>query len=156
MQTIDDVARLIFNNFPQESLRDAAYNVSLGKSAACVDASWRVIDYDVFMDAVRGHMNAARKSVVLDTFYRMDFDNDGYLKIHEIQALFNAQKHPVVVSDGLYTAEKLLRWFLSVWDCDNSTKQHGLVPLCEFFDYYNGLSATIDDDDVFISIVRTS
>lgn len=113
-----------------------------------------MIDYDAVMDVVRGQMNSKRKAAVLSAFYKMDFDNDGFLKIHEIQALFNAQAHPVVVHDGLYSPEKLLRWFLSLWD--GSNEQLGLVPLTEFLDYYNGLSAVIDDDDIFVNIIKTT
>lgn len=126
---------------------------SFCSSVAAVPATGG-IDYDVFMDFVRGHMNAARKKAVWNVFVKLDFDNDGLLAIHDIQARFNAQEHPVVVRDGFFSAEGLLKGFLVLWDENN--KQYGMVSYCEFLDYYNGLSAVIDDDDVFLSIVKTT
>lgn len=112
------------------------------------------VDYDVFMDFVRGHMSAERKKAVWNIFTQLDFDGDGFLAIHDIQARFNAQEHPVVVRDGFFTAEGLLRGFLALWD--ENTKQYGMVSYAEFLDYYNGLSAVIEDDGVFFSILKTT
>lgn len=114
------------------------------------------VDYDVFMDFIRGHMNNTRKKAVWHVFTSLDYDSDGLLCIKDIQASFNAQAHPVVVSDGFFSAEGLLRGFLTLWDENNATGMYGMVPYAEFLDYYNGLSAIIDDDAVFLSIVKTT
>lgn len=137
-EMIHRVADLLFSAFPQETL----------------ESGETVIDYDVFMDCVRGHMSSERKKAVWDVFRRLDFDNDGHLTILDIQARFNAQEHPVVVADSIFSADKLLKGFLVIWDENHS--QHGLVPYAEFLDFYNGLSAVIERDDVFFSILQTT
>ncbi|ESL11042.1 calcium-binding protein [Trypanosoma rangeli SC58] len=109
------------------------------------------IDYDLFMDYVRGPMNQKRKDAVWEIFRKLDFDGNGHLNILDIQARYNAQEHPVVAVEGLFSADKLLKGFLTIWD---ENKQYGLVPYAEFVDYYNGVSAVIADDDVFLDILR--
>ncbi|KPI90401.1 putative Calcium-binding protein [Leptomonas seymouri] len=145
-QTIDAVTDIIFEAFPKEE----AYQPEGPGRAAREEA----IDYDVFMDYIRGHMNSTRKKAVLDVFQQLDYNSDGSIAIQDIQAMFNAQEHPVVVSDGIFTADKLLRGFLAIWD--ENQRQFGLVPYTEFIDYYNGLSAIIEDDKVFLGILKTT
>ncbi|AYU80927.1 calcium-binding protein, putative [Leishmania donovani] len=146
LQTIEAVADTIFSAFPHE---EATHPVAPGEEA-CEER----IDYDVFMDYVRGHMNSIRKKAVLEVFQRLDYDSDGNITIKDIQATFNAQEHPVVVSDAIFTAEKLLKGFLAIWD--ENQRHFGLVPYTEFMDYYNGLSAVIEDDAVFVGILKTT
>lgn len=129
-----------------------------GIAAALFDAFPKetngMVDYDVFMDAVRGHMNEKRKRAVQEVFKRMDYNDDGHVMIKDIQALFNAHEHPVVVHDGLFTAEKLLSGFLTWWDEDHPAR--GVIPYSEWLDYYNGLSAVIEKDEVFLGIVQNT
>ncbi|EKF37907.1 calcium-binding protein, putative [Trypanosoma cruzi marinkellei] len=129
--TISNIARSIHEAFPQN---EQGY-----------------IDYDLFMDYVRGPMSQKRKDAVWEIFRKLDFDGDGYLNILDIQVRYNAQQHPVVAVERLFSADKLLKGFLTVWD---ENKQYGLVPYAEFLDYYNGVSAVIADDDVFFDILR--
>jgi hypothetical protein len=145
-QTIDAVADTIFNAFPKE---EASQPGAPGQAAR-----EKAIDYDVFMDYIRGHMNSTRKRAVLDVFQQLDYNGDGNVAIQDIQAMFNAQEHPVVVSDVIFTADKLLRGFLAIWD--ENQRHFGLVPYSEFVDYYNGLSAIIEEDKVFLGILKTT
>ncbi|KAG8348952.1 putative calcium-binding protein [Trypanosoma vivax] len=109
------------------------------------------IDYDLFMEYVRGPMNERRKNAVVDVFRRMDYDRDGNINILDIQAHYNVQQHPTVVVEGLFEADKMLKGFLTIWD---ENKRYGLVPFTEFIDYYNGVSAVIEDDEVFIDLLK--
>ncbi|KPA83142.1 putative calcium-binding protein [Leptomonas pyrrhocoris] len=145
-QTIDAVTDTIFDAFPKEEAFLPGAPGETGREEA--------IDYDMFMDYIRGHMNATRKKAVLDVFQQLDYNSDGNVAIQDIQAMFNAQAHPVVVSDAIFTADKLLRGFLAIWD--ENQRQFGLVPYTEFIDYYNGLSAIIEEDKVFLGILKTT
>lgn len=131
---VEDVARILFDGFPKE------HN-------GC-------IDYDMFMDVVRGHMNETRKKAVWDIFRQLDYDNDGKIAIKDLQASFNAHEHPVVVHDGLFEADKLLKGFLTWWD--ENQHMYGMIPYSEFLDYYNGLSAVIEKDEVFLGVVQNT
>ncbi|CCW61673.1 unnamed protein product [Phytomonas sp. EM1] len=139
-EDVRSIAEVIYNAFPHDELDER------GES--------RGVDYDVFMDYIRGTMNEVRKKAVWDVFCQLDFDRDGQIAILDIQARFNAQEHPVVVRDGFFTAEGLLKGFLALWD--QNQKEYGMVPYAEFLDYYNGLSAIIEDDAVFLSILQTT
>lgn len=132
--TVNDVATAIFNAFPKECNGN--------------------VDYDVFMDSIRGHMNERRKKAVWDVFQQLDFDNDGKVTIRDLQARFNAHEHPVVVHDGLFEADKLLKGFLTWWD--ENQDMYGIIPYSEWLDYYNGLSAVIEKDEVFLGIVQNT
>ncbi|EPY37264.1 calcium-binding protein [Strigomonas culicis] len=131
---VRDIAETIYTAFPEEPDRG--------------------IDYDTFINYIRGPMSAARKEKVIHVFRRLDYDQDGLLKILDLQALFNASEHPVVVADKIFAADKLLKGFVSIWD--ESKRGHGTIPLSEFLDYYNGLSAVIEDDEVFFGILTTT
>ncbi|ORC90943.1 calcium-binding protein [Trypanosoma theileri] len=109
------------------------------------------VDYDLFMDYIRGPMNQKRKDAVWNIFRKLDFDADGNINILDIQARYNAQEHPTVAVEKLFSADKLLKGFLTIWD---ENKKYGLVPYAEFIDYYNGVSAVIEDDDIFFDILR--
>lgn len=112
------------------------------------------IDYDMFMDFVRGHMNELRKKEVQKVFQALDYDKDGHLCIKDIQACFNAHEHPVVVHDGLFRADALCRGFLTWWDEGNT--MYGTIPYSEWLDYYNGLNAVIAEDRVFLGVLQNT
>ncbi|CCW68029.1 unnamed protein product [Phytomonas sp. Hart1] len=137
---IRSVAEAIYNAFPHDEVDN------FGESKG--------VDYDVFMDYIRGTMNEARKKAVWMVFCQLDFDQDGQIAILDIQARFNAHEHPMVVRDGLFTATSLLKGFLALWD--ENQKHWGMIPYSEFLDYYNGLSSIIEEDDVFFSILKTT
>ncbi|CAD2218205.1 calcium-binding protein [Angomonas deanei] len=73
-KSVEEVSTLLYDAFPEED----------GKG----------VDYDVFITAVRGEMNATRKDAVLHIFRSLDYDNDGLLKILDLQSTFNASEHP--------------------------------------------------------------
>ena len=111
------------------------------------------IDYDELLEIIRGPMSLRRQTIVRDVFRKLDLDGDGILKLRELAARFNAGKHPHVL-DGTFAADQLLKAFmLSTWD---NTNHSGVVSSAEFIDYYNGVSAAIDDDSTFESVVRGS
>nr|CCC90978.1 putative calcium-binding protein [Trypanosoma congolense IL3000] len=109
------------------------------------------IDYDYFMDYVRGPMSQKRKDAVYDVFRKMDYDKDGNLRIQDIQACYNTQEHPTCSVDHVFDSDKMLKGFLTIWD---ENKRYGLVPFAEFIDYYNGISAVLADDHVFFDVLR--
>ncbi|KEG11497.1 putative calcium-binding protein [Trypanosoma grayi] len=140
---------LSFNDTQQSSLRIS--HIAETIHAAFPQNEEGCIDYDFFMDYVRGPMSQRRKDAVWNIFRKLDFDGNGYLNILDIQARYNAQEHPVVMVERLFSADKLLKGFLTVWD---ENKQYGLIPYSEFVDYYNGVSAVIEEDDVFFDILK--
>lgn len=131
---VKELAAILYSAFPKESNGQ--------------------IDYDMFMDFVRGHMNELRKKEVQKVFQHLDYDKDGNLTIKDLQACFNAHEHPVVVHDGLFRADALCRGFLTWWDEGN--KMYGIIPYAEWLDYYNGLSAFVDNDAIFLGMLQNT
>ncbi|RHW72216.1 calcium-binding protein [Trypanosoma brucei equiperdum] len=130
-EDVNTVATCIYNAFPQNE-------------EEC-------IDYDFFMDYVRGPMSQERKDAVWNIFRRMDYDRDGNLNIIDIQACYNTQEHPTCSVDHLFQSDKMLKGFLTIWD---ENERCGLVPYAEFLDYYNGVSAVLEDDKVFFDVLN--
>lgn len=62
-----------------------------------VDSSG-AIDYDEFLRALRGPMNPNRKKIVLQAYKKLDRDGNGYVDINDIKGVYDASRHPDVIS----------------------------------------------------------
>ena len=112
------------------------------------------IDYDEFLREIMGPMNARRIALVRKAFAVIDQDKSGILDISDIRHRYNAKKHPDVMS-GKQTEEDILYEFLDTFEAAYSIK-HGdsksrdkSVNMEEWIEYYNNISASIDNDDYF-------
>ena len=107
------------------------------------------IDYDEFVRAIRGPMNEGRKRIVLQAYAKIDSDKNGYVDINDIRGIYNAQKHPDVIS-GKKTEDQILMEFLETFEIHHSTRNNGapdhIVTKEEFIEYYNNVSGSIDND----------
>jgi Ca2+-binding EF-hand superfamily protein len=54
------------------------------------------IDYEEFLRAVRGLMNAFRKGLVNKAFAKLDADGSGVIDITDVRRFYNAGNHPEV------------------------------------------------------------
>jgi len=74
--------------------------------------------------------------------------------LDDIKGLYNAKKHPDVIS-GKKTEDEVLTEFLETFDIHhaNLTGDHQLnspiITFDEFLEYYTNVSSSIDDDDYF-------
>ena len=57
-----------------------------------------LIEYDEFLRAIRGPMNANRKAIVMRAFNKMDADGSGMIDINDIRGVYKADKHPDVMA----------------------------------------------------------
>jgi len=111
------------------------------------------IDYNEFLRAVRGDMSASRKALVERAFHLIDKTGDGILAIEDIKGTYNAKNHPDVRM-GKKTEDEVLGEFLSTFETHHSITKGGAgldqrVDIDEFMEYYNNISASIDDDRYF-------
>jgi Ca2+-binding EF-hand superfamily protein len=100
-----------------------------------------------------GEMNDRRQALVLKAFKIIDKDGSGLLDIADIKSVYNAKKHPDVLS-GKQTEEDILLEFLDTFEAAFATKtggksRDGKVTLEEFMEYYQNISCSIDNDDYF-------
>ena len=111
-----------------------------------------LVEYNEFLRVLRGPMNPARKQIVGRAFVIMDKDGNGYIDINDIKGVYSAEKHPEVKS-GKKTEQQILQEFLETFELQHSLRSNGapdhIVTKEEFEEYYNNVSASIDDDQYF-------
>jgi Ca2+-binding EF-hand superfamily protein len=111
-----------------------------------------VIEFDEFVRAIRGPMNQGRKKIVAKAFNKLDADGSGWIDINDIRGVYVANKHPDVLA-GKKTEDQILQEFLETFETAHAMKNNDapnyVVTREEFDEYYNNISASIDDDAYF-------
>ncbi|EGR32164.1 hypothetical protein IMG5_094270 [Ichthyophthirius multifiliis] len=117
------------------------------------------IDFDKFLKAITGNMNTFRKNIVMSAFAKLDKTKSAVVDIDDILGAYNVSKHPEVLN-GRKNEEEILGDFLDTfekhhiqWFANNCKSTQ--VDIDEFVEYYNILSATIEDDKYFEAILRS-
>ena len=111
-----------------------------------------VLDLNEFLYGVRGAMNEARKPICLAAFARFDKDGSGSINKDDLKGTYSAAKHPKVIS-GQMTEEQVFEKFMNQFgDCDNDH----MISMSEWMDYYNCVSANIDNDQEFIQMMESA
>lgn len=112
-----------------------------------------LIDINDFLILVRGNLISKRDELLSFIFNKLDINSTGYISINDIEKKFISTNHPLV-SIGGYTEEETLKHFLKYFEINN--KLPSKISYLKFYSYYADLSATIDDDNYFISIVTSN
>ena len=90
----------------------------------------------------------------------MDKDGSGNLDINDIRQNFNAKQHPDVKA-GKKTEDAILGEFLDTFEDHfadmkgQEDSRDGNINMTEWLEYYNNVSASIDDDQYF-EVMMTS
>ena len=110
------------------------------------------ISYDEFLRSVIGEMNSFRKGIASKAFKLLDKNSDGIITVEDVKEMYSAAKHPDVIARKK-TEDDVLTEFLDTFELHYSmTKpeaKDSKVTLDEFMEYYNNVSASIDDDKYF-------
>lgn len=110
------------------------------------------VDYDEFIRILRGPMNPARKRLVAQAYAKLDKDGSGYIDINDIKGVYSAKTHPDVLA-GKKTEEQILLEFLETFETHHSLRNNNapdhVVTKEEFEEYYNNISASVDNDQYF-------
>ncbi len=109
------------------------------------------VDYDEFIRTVRGPMNESRKKLVEAAFTKLDKDGNGVLEVSDIKGTYSAKNHPDVKS-GRKSEDEVLGDFLETFEMHlnlGGGVRDRKITREEFFEYYNNVSASIDDDKYF-------
>jgi hypothetical protein len=96
-------------------------------------------------------MNQNRIKFVQMAFKKLDKDGSGVLEVTDLKDVYNAKNHPDVKS-GKKTEEEVLGEFLETFEMHFNIGggQHDQqITMEEFLEYYNNVSASIDDDRYF-------
>ena len=110
------------------------------------------LSYDEFLRGVRGDMNANRRQFVEIAFKKLDKTGNGIVDIQDLVNTYDVSFHPKYKS-GEMSKNDILNEFMSQWDtCVKDNK----ITLEEFVEYYNDVSASIDEDDYFELMMRNA
>src|SRR3569833_2815371 len=97
-------------------------------------------------------MNSFRKNIVMAAFKKIDRDGSGILDLNDIKGVYNARNHPEVKS-GKKTEDDILGEFLETFEQHHALSGKGIkdrsVTPEEFIEYYNNVSASVDNDQYF-------
>lgn len=123
-----------------------------------VDSS-QSIDFTEFVRAIRGEMSMGRKKIVMQAFNKLDKDGNGWIDITDVRGVYDAKKHPDVLS-GKKTEDQILQEFLETFETAHSMRNNDtpnyVVTKEEFVEYYNNISASIDDDQYFTMMIQNA
>lgn len=110
------------------------------------------LSYNDFLYGIRGEMNDFRKELCKRAFKIMDRDNSGFVDINDLRHRYNAKMHPDVIQ-GKKTEDEVLFEFLDTFDVHYLTShthdKDEKIDLNEWYEYYNNVSMSIDDDAYF-------
>ena len=110
-----------------------------------------VVDYDELLRNIRGPMNPFRTNLVDLAYKKLDRTGDGQVDIQDIKGVYNAKNHPDV-KDGKKTEDEVLGEFLETFEMHHNLKggmRDQIITTEEFHEYYNNVSASIDNDQYF-------
>ncbi|KAL7639452.1 UNVERIFIED_CONTAM: hypothetical protein RMT77_009953 [Armadillidium vulgare] len=111
------------------------------------------IDYNEFIRAIRPRMNENRKKLVEMAFDKLDSTDDGVVNMEDLKGVYSVSRNPHYMS-GELSEEDILKRFLR--NFEGETTVDGKITKDEFFDYYSGVSASIDKDGFFDLMMRNA
>ena len=126
-------------------------DATFAEVVAAFDRDGNGIGVTEFLVALRGTLNARRKQLVELAFQQLDKDRTGVVEFSELCRIYDASRHPEVLS-GAMTEAQVIKQFIASWDRDGD----GQITLDEFFEYYKDLSCSIDLDDYFELMIRNA
>jgi len=108
------------------------------------------VDYREMLGACCGSLSERRRAAILDVFRSLDPAGVGSVRLSELLGAFDARAHPAVRT-GQRSAQDVQQEFLGMFDVGPRGRH---VSYAEFELYYATMSAAIDDDRQFESVVQ--
>lgn len=112
-----------------------------------------LIEVRDFMNLVRGEIPANRQASIDTVFESLDVENVGSVPVEQLRNRFVGDNHPLV-SLGGYSSDFALDHMMKCFE--SNRRLPSKVNRAMFLDYYGDLSACVDDDEYFLSIVRSN
>lgn len=121
-----------------------------------------MVDYEEFLSAVRGRLPPLRRKLIVSVFNAIDQAprasgagrSDGVVSADDLKQFYSAKEHPEVKA-GKKSESAVLAEMLHNFEGKKGNRD-GLVSLTEWVDYYEELSASVDNDDYFTVMVTAA
>jgi Ca2+-binding EF-hand superfamily protein len=110
------------------------------------------INFDQFLLNIRGKPNDLRISWIVKAYNKLDKDGNGYVTSFDIRQHFDCSQHPRIIS-GEVCFDEVFTEFLQ---CFGDKNKDGSITQAQWNDYYAAVSASIDNDDHFVQLMRTA
>jgi len=155
--------RIIDNNgsrsLDREELESGLRDFGVSMKRSQIDELFRYLDkdrsgtvsFDEFLEALRPPMSKARLNVINQAFDKLDKTNDGVITVADLRLLYNVEHHPKYKS-GQMSRDQVLKEFMDTFQQGGVIDDQ--VTREEFTNYYSGVSASIDDDQYFVQMMR--
>jgi Ca2+-binding EF-hand superfamily protein len=111
------------------------------------------VDFEEFLQSLRDPLGMKRLQLIHMAFNVIDTDGSGIVDAAEVATLYDATKHPAVVT-GAKSKEQVLREFLDTFDVGGEVD--GKVTRQEFVNYYTNISSSIENDEYFELMIRNA
>ena len=111
------------------------------------------IDFDEFLVALRPPLSKNRQKLIRQAFNKLDKTNDGEVTVEDLRGVYDCRFHKKFKS-GEYTEDDVFREFLASFETPGDAD--GKVTWEEFYNYYVGVSASVDTDVYFDVMMRNA
>lgn len=85
-----------------------------------------------------------------EAFYKFDPERTGVINQHELRVAYDSSSHPKVLSGELCSDEVFIQFLRAFGDKHGD----GSITKTEWDDYYSAVSSEIENDDLFILLVK--
>lgn len=109
------------------------------------------VSFDEFLEALRPPMSKARLEMIDKAFRKMDVNKDGVITVEDLKINYSVTHHKDYIN-GQRTREQILQEFLNTFQPGGTPDEE--VTKEEFINYYSGVSASVDDDDYFVFMMK--
>ena len=115
-----------------------------------------LVNYEEFLRYVRGEVNATRKGLIELAFKKLDKEGRGAVDVKYMKGQFDAKNHPDVKT-GKKNEDQVLGEFLETFEMFANLKNINSPEINkdEFQEYYENVSAAIDDDKYFELVIAS-
>ena len=151
--------KAIFALFDTTKINNKNNNDNYSNDEMYMDPSMFRIKYDDLLKSVIGIMPVKRQLLIKKVYDSFNKDNEGKIMTSEIKTRFNYKKHPDALS-GKKAPNEIYSDFLDFLETfreynDNLKGGYSFsMSFEEFFDFYNEISMTIEDDVFFEIMIR--
>lgn len=118
-----------------------------------------VVDYEEFLKVARGFMNAFRRDIVTMAWNGLDKDESKLADLKQLNLVFDARGHPDV-KNGKRSVAEIINEFLETFETHHKLSVFNQfdqkVTFEEFLEYYEGISITIEDDQIFEKMIKSA